>query len=170
LQDIRKRFPGEKVIIFSNLLQYQDLLAEAFRRKPQYATMMPLRYDGTVNDESRQFVQTNFANRNDQSPPLITHGVGGASVNLDAASHVILSEPLWVRNNERQAPFWAYRQEQISKVHVWQLRACNSLTDVVVDTAASKKATVSNAFVDRIQRPDETLPKIPPQFLGRVGE
>lgn len=66
------KFPGEKMVIFSQYLKYLDVLGEAFARMG----VKCYRYDGSVKANQRPSVEEAFKRGNPRDPLLITSGAG----------------------------------------------------------------------------------------------
>jgi SNF2 family DNA or RNA helicase len=132
IESIWEKFPGEKIITFSKSLHFLNLLTQAMSRRKSFRrnNVAPFRFDGTVSDSERDEVKKEFSkDANQYNPILVTGGAAGAAVNLDAASHVIIAEPWWVKNEELQAIGRAFRLGQDRVVHAYLLQASNSIID-----------------------------------------
>lgn len=80
---LQKKFEGEKIVVFSTMLRFLDILAYALRN---FFGIEALRYDGTVKPAHRQAVEKAFAEAPSNIPVLVTAGAGGVGLNLTAAS------------------------------------------------------------------------------------
>jgi SNF2 family DNA or RNA helicase len=101
---------------------------------------------------------------------LITADSGDAGLNITAASHVILCEPLWRDSDEQQAVGRTYRLGQKPPVHVYNIYGVDSLVDEVMTRLNSKKAVASNRIMKELRRSDEDKPTIPKQCKWGTGE
>lgn len=165
--------PGETIVVFSTFLQYLDVLAEAMNRDPYFKDrgIRPLRFDGTRSEDERSSVRQQFASStNTSNPLLITATAGGAGINLQSASQVIICEPWWCENLTRQAIGRVYRRGQKKQVSAYYLFGDNSVIDYIISGTAHRKATEVEKIMSQIRRLDEDKPVIPKQYKYGVGE
>lgn len=172
LQHIHDTWPDEKVVIFSKMLKYLDILDEAIKRDPACVQrkVTALRFDGTIDAAERSRVRQSFSNPKSNAAILITAGSGGAGMSLTAGSKIIQCEPWWNGNNEDQSYSRCWRMGQTKKVDVWILRGRNSLVDVVLERARDKKLATNIEIIRPLRRMDDEPPAIPRQFKYGVGE
>jgi SNF2 family DNA or RNA helicase len=172
LNHIYMTWPGEKIIVFSKMLQYLDILYEAIKRDPAMtaAKVTPLRFDGTLDSEERRQVCTDFANPESHSPILVTVGAGGAGPNLTAGTKVIQCEPWWNATGETQAYSRSCRFGQSKVVHVWVLRGMNSLIDLLMEDTRDKKVVTNEQIMGPLRRKDGEKVVVPRQYKHGLGE
>lgn len=70
---LRKEFPTEKIVIFSQYLKFLDIVAEALRRE---FGIIAFRYDGSVMVSKRSEVEGAFKSASPDIPLLMTAGAG----------------------------------------------------------------------------------------------
>jgi SNF2 family DNA or RNA helicase len=172
LQHIHDTWPDEKVVIFSKMLKYLDILDEAIKRDPACVRrkVTALRFDGTLDAAERIRIRQSFSNPNSNAPILITAGSGGAGMNLTAGSKIIQCEPWWNGNDEDQSYNRCWRIGQTREVDVWILRGQNSLVDYVLERARDRKMATNVEIIRPLCRMDDQPPAIPRQFRYGVGE
>jgi SNF2 family DNA or RNA helicase len=172
LHHIHDTWPDEKVVIFSRMLKYLDILDEAIKRDPACVQkkVTALRFDGTLDAAERIEARQSFSDPKSNAPILITAGSGGAGMNLTAGSKIIQCEPWWNDNDEDHSYSRCWRMGQTKTVDVWILRGQNSLIDYVLERARDKKMATNVEIIRSLRRMDEQPPAIPRQFRYGVGE
>ena len=165
-------YDNKKIVIFSPLLAFLDLVSEAVRRDARFQNKMitVLRYDGETSDQERERTLSKFKQTDCNGVLLITPGAGGFGLELQMAEHVIIDAPWWNDNWERQAIKRVHRGGQTQEVHVWKLRALNSIIDYLIEGAASRKQEVNEEIMKWICREDGEEPNIPRILKGGIGE
>ncbi|KAF5703387.1 global transactivator [Fusarium globosum] len=118
IKDIRKPWPGEKVVVVSEFVLFLDIIKEAIERRSKTDPNLGIRlaeYNGTVNLEERSRVQYAF-NQPTGGPEvlLLTAGAGG-----------VIGR--------------AHRLPQEKKVHIWHMRAHPSEIDLFVLNRQAQK-------------------------------
>lgn len=94
------REKGSRIVIFSKYLKFLDLVDEILRRQ---ANIIPLRLNGTTNQQQRLQTINAFAESNGKVL-LITSTTGGAGMNgLECASNLIQCKPRWTKAEQMQA-------------------------------------------------------------------
>lgn len=113
-----RRYPNDKMVLFSQWTTCLDLLAIMFSTKGVLYT----RYDGRVNslDERTEIIK-HFRESDSCRILLTSLGAGGEGLNLTCATHVILMEPYWNCAVEQQAIDRVHRIGQLFPVHVLRL-------------------------------------------------
>lgn len=172
IHHIRQAWPGEKVVIFSKLLRFLDLLDEAIRRNEILASQNvgPLRFDGTCDIEDRKRVRTTFAEKQRNDILLITPGAGGAGLNLIAGSKIIQCEVWWNATEEKQAYSRCHRLGQTLTVHVWLIRGVNSIIDDLIEDTKLRKSATNDPIVGKVRHKDDEKVSIPRQFKHGIGQ
>ncbi|KAI9166636.1 DNA repair protein rad8 [Paramyrothecium foliicola] len=103
IRRIREGFPNEKIIVVSQFVLLLDIVKEALRRMrsqevPGQTTFAcdVAEFNGTIKKaQDRTDVIKTFSLDNGPEILLLSVGSGGTGLNITAASHIILSEPLW---------------------------------------------------------------------------
>ena len=172
IKSITRHEPGAKILVFSVYLRFLDLLSQAIRRDYHLGSTYIGQFNGMITPTKRAQAVANFSMLSEDQCGifLITSNAGGASINLQVANHVILSEPWWSRNDVSQAIARCYRQGQARNAYVWKIIGTNSLIDSVLLATQERKASINAKFMKLLRRPDDELPKIPLVTAGRAGE
>ncbi|CVK93078.1 hypothetical protein FPRO06_02794 [Fusarium proliferatum] len=135
IRDIRKLWPGEKIVVVSEFVLFLDIIKEAIERRSKTDPNLGIRlaeYNGTINLEERSRVQYTF-NLPTGGPEvlLLTAGAGGVGLNLARATH-INTEPFWTLWKLNQVIRRARWLPQDKTVHIWHMRAHPSEIDLFV--------------------------------------
>ncbi|KAI9764339.1 MAG: hypothetical protein M1835_007597 [Candelina submexicana] len=150
-----KDYPGEKILIFSELTSVLDIVEVILRQ----VGIEALRYDGRVGTVQREVTMDAF--RDKDRPMLISAGAGGVGLNLPQASIVIQLEIWWNLNVEKQAYKRAHRPGQTKIVKVRRLLAENGSVDAMMLSNQTKKDKLDQAIADGLIRDDRTAPEVP---------
>ncbi|QGI61974.1 hypothetical protein CEK26_005938 [Fusarium fujikuroi] len=143
IKDIRKPWPGEKVVVVSEFVLFLDIIKEAIERRSKTDPNLGIRlaeYNGTVNLEERSRVQYAF-NLPTGGPEvlLLTVGAGGVGLNLARGTHMVITEPCWTPGKIDQVIGRAHRLPQEKPVHIWHMRAHPSEIDLFVLNRQAQK-------------------------------
>ncbi len=165
MRQIEMKYPGEKIVVFSQYLKFLDILDEALRRTWQIES---LRYDGTVQHSHRKRVENMFRDRNNKSPLLLTAGAGGVGLNITTASIVVQTEVWWNHNTEEQALSRVWRQGQEKTVKYFRLQGGNSMICGEMMAVQMKKQYVNRDLMGPLLRRHDEGPDIRPllHFAG----
>ncbi|VZH88017.1 unnamed protein product [Fusarium fujikuroi] len=143
VRDIRKLWPGEKIVVVSEFVLFLDIIKEAIERRSKTDPGFGIRlaeYNGTINLEERSLVQYAF-NLPTGGPEvlLLSAGAGGVGLNLARGTHMVIAEPFWTPGKLDQVIGRTYRLPQNKPVHIWHMRAHPSEIDLfVMDRQAQK--------------------------------
>lgn len=99
-RDIRRRYPGEGIIIFSMPRRFLDVIQAALEM--ELRVDRPL-FDGTVGTEAPEPGRAEVARAPESKPILITAGADGVGLTIVTASIIIQTEVWWNRNTEKEA-------------------------------------------------------------------
>ncbi|KAK5131862.1 hypothetical protein LTR08_000529 [Meristemomyces frigidus] len=146
---LRKKHPEKKIVIFSQYLRFQDIVARAFKK---YNGIDAFRFDGTVTERHRRRVRQMYRECGPQTPLLMTCGAGSVGLNITEASIVIQLEPWWNGNNENQAIARVYRQGQTAEVIALLLVAQNSGIDHTIINTRDKKTRQIEELMEPLVR------------------
>ncbi|SCV26253.1 uncharacterized protein FFB14_00973 [Fusarium fujikuroi] len=164
IKDIRKPWPGEKVVVVSEFVLFLDIIKEAIERRSKTNPNLGIRlaeYNGTVNLEERSRVQYAF-NLPTGGPEvlLLTVGAGGVGLNLARGNRAspqaspeeedllglnlarathINTEPFWTLWKLNQIIRRARWLPQDKTVHIWHMRAHPSEIDLFVLNRQAQK-------------------------------
>lgn len=156
IKNVHVKYPGEKVIVFSQFTGLLDFLeialdeAVAAKTEPGAESIQTyLRYDGTMTASNRNSVITQFFDNPDMSVLLISLKAGNAGLTLTCASHVVLMDPFWNPFVEEQAMDRAHRIGQIRPVHIHRLVVPGTVEDRILELQKRKKEVVGGALDER---------------------
>ncbi|MDR2703872.1 MAG: DEAD/DEAH box helicase, partial [Cellulomonadaceae bacterium] len=113
---------GNKVVVFCHFLNNVAACMEEFGSK----AVGPI--TGAISPEQRQMFVDDFTKRNDGSVLVAQIRAGGTGLNIQAASVVIIVDPQYNPQIERQAIARAHRMGQEKPVHVYRLLAAHENT------------------------------------------
>ncbi|CVK89409.1 uncharacterized protein FMAN_04332 [Fusarium mangiferae] len=136
IKDIRKLWPGEKIVVVSEFVLFLDIIKEAIERRSKTDPNLGIRlaeYNGPVNLEERSRVQYAF-NLLTGGPEvlLLTAGAGGVGLNLARGTHMVITEPCWTPGKIDQVIGRAHRLPQEKKVHIWHIKTHPSEVEQVI--------------------------------------
>jgi hypothetical protein len=159
-QRIRENFPNDRIVIWSQSVQFLDVLAEALSRK-ETGGISAIRFDGDHDTTDRNLAIEEFQSASPDRPMLTSTGAGGAGINLAFANQVILCEVLWNHQDEMQVKDRCHRYPQAKKVYVYQLFAANSAVDSMMQLSKEKKWAVIEPIMKQLVRTKGTELRIP---------
>lgn len=142
VETIRRDFPGEKIIIFSQFTTLLDLVEIPFVKKD----LNYLRYDGSMTATERNDTIFSFFDKPEVSVLLISLKAGNVGLTLTCASHVIILDPFWNPFVEEQAMDRAHRIGQSRPVFVHRLLIKNTVEDRIMELQHKKKELISAAL------------------------
>jgi len=140
--EILNQFPHEKFLIFANFKKVFDVLklaVESFTDKK--CSILTGDVKGKTN---RNKAIQNF--KEDCDVFLINYKIGGESLTLVEASHVILLEHWWNDSTPEQCIGRAMRVGQTKTVHVWKLYIKNSIEEDILNIC-KRKSDLSKKFL-----------------------
>ncbi|WWD15746.1 hypothetical protein CI109_100168 [Kwoniella shandongensis] len=143
---INEEDPSQKVIVFSQFVQYIDLCGMYLgRRGVNYVS-----YVGSMKQDEREETIRKF-NRpagEEGSPKVILMSLkcGGVGLNLCAANHVICLDLAWNAATENQAVDRAHRIGQTKEVKVHRLVIENTVEQRIMTLQESKQALSDGAM------------------------
>lgn len=159
-QRIRRDFPDDHGLIWSQSVQFLDVLAEALSRR-EMGSVSAIRFDGDCDDTDRAIAIDDFKSASPHRPMLTSTGAGGAGINLAFANQLILCETLWNHQDELQVIDRCHRQPQQKKVYVYRLFAVNSAVDFMIQLAKEKKWAVIEPIMKQLIRTKDVELQIP---------
>ncbi|KAF5872687.1 putative snf2 family helicase protein [Botrytis fragariae] len=149
-------YPERKLVMFSSFLKFLDIVEEGILRRFK---IQSLRYDGTTPSDERPKIEEAFVESNNNVPLLMTAGSGSIGLNITSASIVIICEPWWNRNLEKQAIARVYRQGQEKNVLLFKLFGLNSAIDAEVVTVAEAKVAINEDLMRVLVTKHDEQPK-----------
>jgi len=111
--------PQEKVLIFTQYRQTQDLIAELV--EATFKSVKALRFNGSLNRQERDKLVRIFSEDSKAAVMILTLQSGGVGLTLTAATHVIHFDRCWNPAKEAQATDRAHRIGQHRTVVVHRL-------------------------------------------------
>lgn len=137
----------------------KDIVHEAIKRKARTGQLSDLtmgQFNGTTKSpEHRAEILRDF-NDPHRDPKLLlcSAGAGGTGLNITAANHLILCEPLWSPGQEEQIKGRVHRMPQLKTVTVYHLVAEYSAVDKMMQTAMEAKYEVQQDLMFPLVRQD----------------
>ena len=129
------RAEGRKVLIFSQFTQMLDIIAVEFaKRKIGYAYL-----SGATTMKRRPEIIDSFTKDAGTTAFLISTKAGGVGLNLVAADAVIIFDPWWNPQVERQAIDRAHRIGQTKTVNVYRLRTRGTIEEKIASLQERKQ-------------------------------
>ncbi|OTA65935.1 hypothetical protein K449DRAFT_391906 [Hypoxylon sp. EC38] len=164
IREIRRSYPEEKILVFSNSVRFLDILEMVIVQDRFVEKLTPLRFDGSTSRAERNNILEKFQRSNRTEVLFLTAKTGGLGLNLEAASHVVLCEPWWDSAAVDAAISRAARPGQTRDVHIWEVRATNSAIDMLLHKKSTlEKKRSLGAIIKPLQRRDNVPFKIPKQ-------
>lgn len=115
---------NNKVIIFSYYLDTIEVLKRVLKEDDPYTPIT-----GALNSSERQDVLDKFTKAKDPGVLLVQITAGGAGLNIQAASVVIIAEPQTKPSLESQAIGRAFRMGQTKPVQVFRMRGKDTIDE-----------------------------------------
>ena len=131
---------GHKALVFSQWTSLLDLVEPGLRERG----IDWLRLDGSTRD--RGAVVEGFQSESGPPVMLLSLRAGGTGLNLTAADHVFLLDPLWNPAVEQQAADRAHRIGQDRPVVLHRLIARNTVEEGILRLHARKRALADAAL------------------------
>ncbi|KAI1433886.1 hypothetical protein GGR50DRAFT_704915 [Xylaria sp. CBS 124048] len=139
---IRRDFPDEKTLIFSQFTSFLDLMEIAVSDDGYNYR----RYDGTMPNGEREAAVYDFTKRPEVKIMLVSLKCGNAGLNLFAATRVIMLDPFWNPSLEDQAIKRAHRLGQTKPVTAYRILIKETIEDRIIDLQESKRELVGNVL------------------------
>ncbi|WWD10365.1 hypothetical protein V865_008500 [Kwoniella europaea PYCC6329] len=147
IDEINKKGPTDKIIVFSQFVQFIELCSLFLTRKG----INHVRYIGSMKQDEREKVLKDFGESlkdKPNSPKVILMSLkcGGVGLNLCAANHVICMDLAWNAATENQAVDRAHRIGQDKDVHVHRLVIENTVEQRIMKLQEEKQALSDGAM------------------------
>ncbi|KAI1748379.1 hypothetical protein F4782DRAFT_517428 [Xylaria castorea] len=139
---IRRDFPHEKTLVFSQFTSFLDLM-EIPISDDGYNYR---RYDGSMPNGDRDAAVDDFMNKSEVKLMLVSLRCGNAGLNLYAATRVILLDPFWNPSVEDQAIKRAHRMGQLNPVIAYRILIEETVEDRIIALQESKRQLVSDVL------------------------
>ncbi|WWC69653.1 uncharacterized protein I206_103596 [Kwoniella pini CBS 10737] len=147
IDDINAKDPNDKIIVFSQFVQFIELCSLFLTRK----NVNHVRYMGSMKQDERENVLQQFGQSlkdHPKSPKVILMSLkcGGVGLNLCAANHVICMDLAWNAATENQAVDRAHRIGQDKEVHVHRLVIQDTVEQRIMKLQEEKQALSDGAM------------------------
>ncbi|KAI0550466.1 hypothetical protein F4679DRAFT_542508 [Xylaria curta] len=139
---IRRDFPDEKTLVFSQFTSFLDLM-EIPISDDGYNYR---RYDGSMSNMDREAAVDDFMGKKEVKVMLVSLRCGNAGLNLYAATRVIMLDPFWNPSVEDQAIKRAHRMGQNNPVIAYRLLVNETVEDRIIALQESKRQLVSDVL------------------------
>lgn len=143
IKDVHEKFPGEKVIVFSQFTSLLDFVEIALQ---SIGNTNYLRYDGSMSASSRNQCIIDFFDKQELDVLLISLKAGNVGLTLTCASHIVIMDPFWNPFVEEQAMDRAHRIGQMRPVFVHRLVIEGTVEDRILDLQRKKKELIGSAL------------------------
>jgi SNF2 family DNA or RNA helicase len=142
LEMIRKDFPEEKTLIFSQFTTFLDLVEIPIVNKGfKYR-----RLDGSMQTAEREEAVNDFMTESEVKLMILSLKCGNAGLNLFAATRVIMLDPFWNPAVEEQAIKRAHRLGQTKPVIAYRILVKDTVEDRIVALQEEKRELIKNAL------------------------
>ncbi|KAI0158118.1 hypothetical protein GGR57DRAFT_35773 [Xylariaceae sp. FL1272] len=142
LEMIRREYPDEKTIVFSQFTSFLDLMEIPI----QDARFNYCRYDGSMTAQARNEAVKTFMFKPNMKVMLLSLKAGNAGLNLYAATRVIILDPFWNPSVEDQAIARAHRLGQTKPVTAYRILVKNTVEDRILQLQQEKRDIVQQVL------------------------
>ncbi|GAW11441.1 hypothetical protein ANO14919_007870 [Xylariales sp. No.14919] len=139
---IRRDFPNEKTLVFSQFTSFLDLM-EIPISDDGYNYR---RYDGSMPNGDRDAAVDDFMKKPEVKVMLVSLRCGNAGLNLYAATRVIMLDPFWNPSVEDQAIKRAHRLGQTKPVIAYRILVKETVEDRILALQEKKRQLVSDVL------------------------
>ncbi|KAI1279466.1 hypothetical protein F5Y07DRAFT_387588 [Xylaria sp. FL0933] len=139
---IRRDFPDEKTLVFSQFTSFLDLM-EIPISDDGYNYR---RYDGSMPNGDRDAAVDDFMKKPEVKVMLVSLRCGNAGLNLYAATRVIMLDPFWNPSVEDQAIKRAHRLGQTRPVITYRILVKETVEDRIIALQEKKRQLVSDVL------------------------
>ncbi|KAI0426034.1 hypothetical protein F5Y09DRAFT_320066 [Xylaria sp. FL1042] len=139
---IRRDFPNEKTLVFSQFTSFLDLM-EIPISDDGYNYR---RYDGSMPNGDRDAAVDDFMKKPEVKVMLVSLRCGNAGLNLYAATRVIMLDPFWNPSVEDQAIKRAHRLGQTRPVIAYRILVKETVEDRILALQEKKRQLVSDVL------------------------
>lgn len=153
------RTSGEKVLVFSHLLQPLDILGSKVVKAFGLGAFIDLR--GAMNAQERESAIRNFRTDPNGTALLCSTRVGGEGLTLTEANHVIFFNEWWNPSVNAQAQDRVIRIGQRRGVRIYKFKCRGTIEEVLEDILRSKTATIYT-LIDRLAEPSVNIQDLKP--------
>ncbi|CAN3376772.1 hypothetical protein DIURU_001552 [Diutina rugosa] len=142
VKEIFEKYPGEKIIIFSQFTTLFDLM----RRKLDDNEIKYLRYDGSMSVDAKNDTVKRFYQDDQYKVMFLSLKAGNVGLTLTCASHIIMMDPFWNPYVEDQAMDRAHRIGQTREVHVHRLFVSGTVESRILELQDHKRELIGAAM------------------------
>ncbi|GAP85440.1 putative swi snf family DNA-dependent atpase ris1 protein [Rosellinia necatrix] len=142
LGEIRRDFPDEKTLVFSQFTSFLDLM-EIPISDDGYNYR---RYDGSMSNGDRDAAVDDFMKKPEVKVMLVSLRCGNAGLNLYAATRVIMLDPFWNPSVEDQAIKRAHRLGQTKPVIAYRILVAQTVEDRILTLQEKKRQLVNDVL------------------------
>jgi DNA repair protein RAD5 len=135
LKTLRREHPGTKSVVFSQFTSFLSLIEPALTR----AAIPFLRLDGSMSQQSRAAVLSEYASSTKAVVLLLSLRAGGVGLNLTMAKRVYMMDPWWSFAVEAQAIDRVHRMGQSDEVKVYRFIVKESVEERMLKVQDRKK-------------------------------
>ncbi|KAF2972382.1 hypothetical protein GQX73_g1123 [Xylaria multiplex] len=139
---IRRDFPTEKTLVFSQFTSFLDLM-EIPISDDGYNYR---RYDGSMPNGDREAAVDDFMKKPEVKVMLVSLRCGNAGLNLHAATRVIMLDPFWNPSVEDQAIKRAHRLGQTKPVTAYRILVKETVEDRIIALQENKRQLVNDVL------------------------
>ncbi|KAI2638528.1 hypothetical protein GGS21DRAFT_444753 [Xylaria nigripes] len=139
---IRREFPTEKTLVFSQFTSFLDYM-EIPISDGGYNYR---RYDGSMSNRERETAVEDFMKKPEVKILLVSLRCGNAGLNLYAATRVIILDPFWNPSVEDQAIKRAHRLGQNNPVVAYRILVKGTIEDRIIKLQELKKQLVNDVL------------------------
>ncbi|EEB05461.2 ATP-dependent DNA helicase [Schizosaccharomyces japonicus yFS275] len=142
INDIHKKHPSDKVLLFSQFVPFLELFMVPLTQKG----LKFIAYNGGMNAAQRNDALTAFETDPDAIVLLISLKAGNVGLNLTCANHVIVLDPFWNPFVEDQAIDRAHRIGQTKDITVHRVIVGETIEERVVALQNKKRELINGAM------------------------
>merc|ERR1712129_118270 len=137
---IKKDFPGDKAICFSNFAPYFKIISD----KLNVENIAHLKFDATLSRAKRKKILEEFKSSKSCRLLLISAKCASVGLNLMCANHVIFLDPRINLSLDNQAIGRCWRIGQEKKVYVTRIITANTIEEKLLSLQQDKEADNAN--------------------------
>lgn len=143
---------SEKIIIFTEFVDIVDML---FDEIPLMFGIYTNKIYGRTPNHERQKIIDDFSGIAGSACLILNYKAAGVGLNIQAANHIILYNPVWNPADEDQAVARAYRRGQKKPVRVHRFSFVNSIEELMQERLEMKRDVIENAIEGVEGNPDD---------------
>jgi len=153
------RISGEKVLVFSHLLQPLDILGSKGAKLFGPEAFIDLR--GAMNAQERESAIRRFKTKAGSTALLCSTRVGGEGLTLTEANHVIFFNEWWNPSVNTQAQDRVIRIGQKRSVRIYKFKCRGTIEEALENILKSKTDTIYT-LIDKLAEPSGSVQDLKP--------